>query len=268
MVSGNQIPVLGEAINYFLAGLASQEMGSDQQEIYHFVRWFGSKRSLAEITAVEIANYAERLSLSDTEYLKKLEIVRAFLIYARKKGWCQTNLSVHLKAKKGKPKKKETATRSRPETVWLSQQGYQELTSELEILKIKRLEAIDEVQKAAADKDFRENVPLDAAKEKRGKLEGQIIALEDTLKAAAVIDRGDKNETGIIDIGDSVVLLNLDSGEELHYTLVSPKEVDPVNGKISGASPIGKAVIGKGQGETVEVTAPAGKLRYQIKQIE
>jgi len=64
------------------------------------------------------------------------------------------------------------------------------------------------------------------------------------------------------------VLLDLASDEELRYVLVSPREVDPVRGKISVVSPIGKAVIGQRQGDIVEVAAPVGKLRYQIKQVE
>lgn len=93
------------------------------------------------------------------------------------------------------------------------------------------------------------------------------MELEETLKSAVIIDEKRQN-TLKVGVGDSVVLRDLDSGEELRYTLVSPREVDPVRGKISSASPIGQAIIGGGQGETVEVVAPAGKLRYQIKQIE
>ena len=69
-------------------------------------------------------------------------------------------------------------------------------------------------------------------------------------------------------MGDSIVLGDIVSGEELRYTIVSPREVDPTKGKISSHSPIGKAVIGRAWGEIVEITAPLGKLRYQIKQIE
>ena len=91
--------------------------------------------------------------------------------------------------------------------------------------------------------------------------------MEETLKSAVIIN--EKQETSFrIGIGDSVILCDLNSGEELRYTLVSPREVDPARGKVSSASPIGRAVIGKSQGEIVEVVAPAGKLRYQIKQVE
>jgi transcription elongation factor GreA len=266
--SDRQNPSLGEAGNYFLAALASEERGSSQQEVYRFLRWFGGKRSLNQLTAAEVANYAERLSLSDTDYTRKLALLRAFLVYARKKGWSETNLGTHLKARKGKTRKQSSSLRSSPETVFLTQEGLADLESELAILHGKSAEAIEEIRKAAADKDFRENAPLHAAREQRGKLEGRIMELEELLKSAAVVDAGTKKDTLRADIGDNVVLLDLDSGEELRYMLVSPSEVDPVRGKISNASPIGKAVKGKEEGEIVEAVAPAGKLRYQIKRVE
>jgi len=61
---------------------------------------------------------------------------------------------------------------------------------------------------------------------------------------------------------------DISSGEELCYRIVNPREVDPTQGKISGVSPLGKALIGREEGETVEVAVPAGKLRYQVKRIE
>ena len=69
-------------------------------------------------------------------------------------------------------------------------------------------------------------------------------------------------------IGDMVVLYDPASKEELVYTIVHPREVDPTKGKISGVSPIGKAIIGRGEGEIVEVVVPAGTMRYQIKKVE
>jgi transcription elongation factor GreA len=258
---------LGEAAGRFLTSLPVEDRGTNQQEIYKFVRWYGWERPFTRLTAPEIANYAERLSQSDTDYLKKLELIRAFLIYARKEGWRRDNLAVHLKARKGKTKVTASVRRSRLEPFKLTQQGYDELKAELATLQSRRPQIIDDMRRAAADKDFRENAPLDAAKEQRGQLEGRIMELEEILSSAVIIDEKRK-DTPRVNIGDSIILQDLASGEELHYTLVSPREVDATGGKISGASPIGKAAIGKGQGEVVEVDVPAGKLRYQIKQIE
>ncbi len=258
---------LGDAASRFLASLPPGERGSNQQEIYKFVRWFGGERPFAELTTAEVDNYAERLSTSDTDYMRKLELMRVFLVYAKKEGWSKSNPATHLKARKGETRLASPSRQNSPETTFLTRQGYTELEAELAVLYSKRVEAIDEMRKAAADKDFRENVPLQAAREQRGQLEGRIMELEETLKSAAVINEKQK-ATLKVGIGDSVILGDLNSDEELRYTLVSPREVDPARGKISNASPIGRAIVGKGQGEIVEIAVPAGKLRYQIKQIE
>jgi len=263
---GSQSLSLGEAASQFLVSLPLRAREVSQQEVFRFARWYGWERPFAELTAPNVANYAERLSLSDADYTKKLELIRAFLVYAKKEGWSKTNLAVHLRPKKVKPSQ-ISPRRGLPEAISLTKQGYAELEAELAALKDKRPQAIEEMRKAAADKDFRENAPLGAAREQRGYLEGRIKELEETLKSAAIID-DKQGGTSKVGVGDSIILLDLASGVELRYMLVSPKEVDLAKAKISSASPIGKAVIGRGQGEVVEVTAPAGKLRYQIKQIE
>lgn len=262
----NQSLSLGEAAGRFLASLSPEERGVSQQEVYRFVRWYGRERSFAGLTAPEVANYAEQLSLSDTDYIKKLELIRGFLVYARKEKWTNTNLAAHLRLRKGKNQALSSIRRGSAETILLTRQGYAELEAELSALKTKRPEVIDEIRRAAADKDFRENAPLEAARQEHGQLEGRIRELEGTLKSAMVIDEKGKSALKV-SIGDSVVLRDLASGEEWRYTLVSPKEVDPTKSRISSLSPIGRAIIGQNQGKIVEVTVPAGKLRYEIKQI-
>jgi len=264
--SGIQNLSLGEAATRFLASLPSGEEAGVQQEVYRFARWYGWEQAISELTAPEVANYAEHLSLSDADYKKKLKLIQAFLVYAKKEEWIKNNLSTHLKAKKGKAKLQPSFRQSSRETISLTQQGYDALKAELDALKSKRFEAIDEMRRAAADKDFRENAPLEAAREQRGHLEGQIKGLEETLKSAVVI--GEKREVALkVSLGDSIILRDLASGEELHYTMVNSQEVDPTKGKISNVSPIGKAIIGRNQGEIIEITVPAGKLRYQIEQV-
>jgi transcription elongation factor GreA len=260
-----QSPGLGDAAGQFLAKLSTQERAASQPEVYKFVRFYGWERPLDKITAHEVASYAEQLSQSDTDYAKKLELIRAFLAYAKKEGWSRTNMASHLKTRRAKAVP-QAAMRSLPD-VSLSRQRYDELEAELADLKSKSYELIDAIRLAAADKDFRENAPLAAAREERGHVEGRIRELEEILKATTII--GEKREPGLkIVIGDSIVLRDLTSGDELHYIIVDPREVDPTRGKISIASPLGKALIGRNGGEVVEVTVPAGKLRYQIQRVE
>lgn len=263
---GQPKPILGEAASLYLARLPPGEREKSQPEVHKFVRWFGRERSLAELTAPEIANYAERLSLSDTEYSQKLELIRAFLTHAKKAGWSQTNLATHLKAKKTKNGALSSARPGLPEVVPLTRQGYAELEAELTALKQKRPQLIEEMHRAAADKDFRENAPLAAAREQRGYLEGRIKELEETLKAARIISQ-EQTPARKISIGDRLILCDLTSGEELKYIIVTPREVNPSQGKISSASPLGQVLLGRSEGEVVTVSMPAGKWRYQIKKI-
>lgn len=267
MPSSNQNLKLGEVASRFLVSLPPEEVGISQQVIYRFVRWFGRERPLAELAADEIANYAHRISSSDADYLIKLDLVRAFLTHARKAGWVKNNLAIHLKTKKGKPKSATGEKRASPIAIALTQQGYDEIKDELGNLKRQRPQIIEEMRMAAQDKDFKENAPLDAAKERLGHLEGKIRELEETLKLAKLVE--EKAEiSSKLGIGNSIVLIDMASGEELHYTIVNPREVDLTRGKISSASPLGKAIIGRGRGDIVEIVAPAGRLRYRIEKIK
>jgi transcription elongation factor GreA len=149
----------------------------------------------------------------------------------------------------------------------LTQEGYASLEKELAELKGRRFQLIEEIRRAAADKDFRENVPFHAAREAKGHVDGRIMELEATLKSARILDAAEDTSLHIT-IGHTILLCDLSSGEECRYMLVSPREVDLAKGRISSASPIGRAVIGKSEGETAEVAAPAGKTQYRIKRIE
>lgn len=266
-MSDNHNLSIGEAANIFLGSLAGDGLEASQQEVQRFVRWYGRERPLSELSAPEVANYAERLSFSDSDYEKKLELIRSFLAYARKKGWCDINLAVHLKTRKGKSRLQPSAIKESAEPVTLTRQGHAELEAELVSLKSRRTHAIEEVRRAAADKDFRENAPLETARQQHGQLVGRIRELEQILKAATIVE--EKQETALkIGVGESVVLRDLASGEELRYMIVSPKEVDPARARISNVSPIGKAIMGRSAGEEVDVTVPSGKRRYRIEHVE
>jgi transcription elongation factor GreA len=267
MDSNNSEIKMAEAAACFIASLSAEEKESHQPILNHFVRWFGKGRVFGDIMPPEIANYTERLSISDGEYMKKLEAIKGFLAYAKKEHFIKTNLSTHLKTKKGKLKVDKNIKKSTVEKVTLTTEGYEKVKKELEVLKEQRPEAIEEVSKAAADKDFRENAPLDAARERLSHIEGKINELEELLKKSEIFD-GCSKDNGRVGIGDCIVLTDLSNMEILQYTLVSAREFDPSNGKISGTSPLGKALIGKRAGDNIEVTVPLGKLCYKIEKIE
>ena len=257
---------LAQAATQFLAGLSPPEREQSQQELNKFVRWYGMERPTREVAAHEVANYAERMEGSSSNALKRLEPVRAFLSYAKKEGLTQTNLAIHLRLKKSPPKRGLPDKERRKEAVALTLQCYQKLKEELLALQGERPKIADQIRRAAADKDFRENAPLDAAKDYQGKVEARIRELENILKSAVLAAK--EVDTTKVSRGCTVVLQDLSSGEELRYTLVHPNEASPTKGKISVASPTAKALLGRRKGEVVEVAAPVGTLRYRIEKIE
>jgi transcription elongation factor GreA len=261
-----ETPNLGEAASQYLAGLPAEDREASQHEIYKFIRWFGRERTFDGMNPPEIDDYSENAARSDPGHVERLSLVRAFLSYAKKKGWSQDNLSTHLKAKKIKARSVTPSRYESHEKTSMTKEGYTKMSDELASLKEERYVVIEEMTRAAADKDFRENAPLHAAREKRGMIEGRIIEIEATLKASVVIDENNKSSQGVY-IGRKFILCDPQKGTEVCYTLVGPREADPSKGRISSVSPIGKAVMGKKQGEAIEINAPSGKICFQLKQI-
>lgn len=266
-MSEQQNPTLDEAVTAFLATLTPEKKQESQQELNRFVRWFGGERRIGELTAREIGEYGEWLSSYVQDAAKKIEPVKGFLSYSKKTKFTGINLAPHLRV--SKTKKGPVIKRAQKETdeIHLTHEGHAAIKSELEALKNERPRVAEQIRHAAADKDFRENAPLEAAKEHQGHVEGRIRELEATLKGATIME-GKTTITLRVGIGCTVGLCDLSSGEQLHYKLVSPSESNPAKGKLSIASPTGKALVDKEIGAIVEVVAPVGTFKYRIEDIK
>lgn len=146
----------------------------------------------------------------------------------------------------------------------MTQEGLNKLEQELQMLKtVKRKEVAERIKQAIEFGDISENSEYEDAKNEQAFIEGRIITLEKMLRNVKVIEPSD-NESGIVHIGSKVTLQDLETGDELVYTLVGSAEADPLNNKISNVSPVGKAIIGRKVGEIIDVMAPAGSVKYKI----
>lgn len=152
--------------------------------------------------------------------------------------------------------------------VYLSREGYEKLREELEYLKTtKRREISKAIGEARLQGDLSENAEYDAAKEAQGHCEARIAELEGKLSNVRIIE--DLNiPSDKVYIGAIVTLQDLDSGETMKYTMVSPEEADYESNKLSIMSPVGKGLLGKSEGQDVDVQVPAGTLRYKVLKIE
>ena len=262
--SDRGVVTLSEAAARFLSALPSEGREESRGEIYRFVRWYGADRPITELRGHDVALYAESLGPATADVLRRAETLRSFLASAKKEGLTTTNLATHLRLRKSPTSTEGGAVTATPSQ--LTAEGHASLAAELESLKAQRPAIAEELRRAMVDKDFRENAPLDATRERQAHVEGRIRQLETILKHAQVIGRqavaGAKTH-----LGSTVILRDLASGSDVRYTLVSPSEVNPAEGKISIASPVGKALLNRTLGDEVEVSVPAGRLRFRIEEI-
>lgn len=152
--------------------------------------------------------------------------------------------------------------------VILTQEGHDKLEKELNYLKTeKRAEIADRIKVALGFGDLSENSEYDEAKTAQAENEVKIVELENKLRHAKIIDEKEI-DTETVQIGNSVKVLDIEFNEKIEYTIVGTTEVNLSENKISNESPLGEALLGAKKNETVEVKAPAGKMKYKILAIK
>jgi len=147
---------------------------------------------------------------------------------------------------------------------YISKEGLEQLKKELEDLKLKRQEIANRLEEAKALGDLSENTEYLQAREAQAFNEGKIIELEGALREAIIISKSGKNS--IVQIGSVVEVSS--KGNKQVFTIVGSKEANPLEGKISNESPLGKAFLGHKVGDNVEVETPRGKMNYKIISIK
>lgn len=147
-------------------------------------------------------------------------------------------------------------------------EGEKALQQELvQLKKIERPAVIEAIAEARAHGDLKENAEYHAAREKQGFIEARIKDIEGKLSNAQVIDLRTLPQTGKVIFGVSVELVNLQDNESVVYKIVGEDEADVHQGKISVTSPIARALIGKEEGQTVDIKTPGGEVSYEIVEV-
>ena len=267
MAEPSRAVTLLDAVGLYISSLKTKAAASpSRQEVLRFAQWCGSDRIIGDIRPPDIEEYGTQAagSVARRDAPERLREVRQFLTFAHKKGLIQQNLARYLRVPKAKL---PAAARSRngPATIEITAEGLAQIESELEGLRSKRGPIAAEIRRAAADKDVRENAPLEAAREQLGQLEARIGELEKALESAVTVERSGPSKS--VGVGSKVLLREVASGRETAYTIVGALEADPLEGKISDVSPVGKALINQAVGREVSVTTPRGMMKYLIKRV-
>ncbi len=154
------------------------------------------------------------------------------------------------------------------EEILLTQEGYNKIVEEHEYLvATKRKEVAERLKEAISYGDLSENAEYDAAKDEQAELEERVMKLEEMMRKAKIIDE-DAAPNDQVSVGHKITVYSVENKEEMEFTIVGSTEADPFAGKISNESLVGKGLLGKKIGETVEITVPDGVVHYEITGID
>lgn len=154
------------------------------------------------------------------------------------------------------------------EKTFMTQEGYEKTVERLNFLKsVKRQEVANKIAEARSYGDLSENSEYDIAREEQASVEAEIFDLEGKLKSVEIIDPKKVN-TNKVGVGCKVTITNLKTKQNFEYTIVGDTDSDPLNGKISNASPIGAGLMGKKVDEIAVIKTPAGLVQYKITKIQ
>lgn len=147
--------------------------------------------------------------------------------------------------------------------------GAERLREELQKLKsVDRRQVVEAIAEARKHGDLKENAEYHAAKERQSFIEGRIMEIESKLSRANVIDITKLDNQGKVIFGATVHLANITTDENVIYQIVGEDEADIKNRKISVNSPVARAMIGKHEGDVIELKAPSGVVEYEILKVE
>jgi len=148
----------------------------------------------------------------------------------------------------------------------LTAEGLAKIEQELQELKgPRRKELAQRLKVAISYGDLKENSEYHSAKEDQAFMETRILTLERMLRTARIVEASDASKVGV---GSVALLHDIEYDEKIEYRLVGPAEADVINNQISYESPLGKELIGKKVGDIIEVSAPAGIIKYELLEIK
>ena len=148
-----------------------------------------------------------------------------------------------------------------------TQDGYDELVKEYKFLTTEKREQVRRaIDEARSFGDLSENSEYDEARNEQAKTEARIAELKEMMENAVIVDEA-KLDASVVSLGSFVKVYDVDFEEDVEYMIVGSNEANPMDGKISDLSPIGRALIGKKAGDTVEVTAPGGTIKLEVREV-
>jgi transcription elongation factor GreA len=263
-MSSRQI-TLGQALAEYLQTLKPDVRRSHEQPIRRFVEYHAESTLVTSLSGSHVERYAEQqISIADPAAAERVQALKAWFVYLKKREYTEANLGVHIRARRAQASRTSSGPRVDETPVEMTRGGFEALQEELQDLERQRTELRQAVEHARSDGDLRENAPYHAAREALALVENRIRQIEESLRRATIVERptGDRATVGSI-----VRVVNLDDEKTFEYRLVSPREANAAEKKISVESPVGRELLGRAPGDEVVVATPRGQVRFRIEAV-
>tara|TARA_B110000438_G_C15648790_1_gene578613 strand:+ start:81 stop:944 length:864 start_codon:yes stop_codon:yes gene_type:complete len=261
---------LEEAMKFYVKTLPDDQRMRERAIISDFSKNIGQLKKLSLLKPPEVGDYSQILTsrMANTDTQERLAIVKLFLTYLHEHELINPDLNIpsHLRSKRIiTTRKTKSSIKTFEEGPKLTRTRHKTLLSQLEKLNKQKMSLATDIQNAAADGDVRENAPLEAAREAQGMVMSKITDIENLMRGAIIVDDNSQSQIkGKINIGSKVSIENQATKTVLNFQLVDYHEADPLSGKISSESPVGKVILGKSKNEIVSVKSPSGLIDYKI----
>lgn len=257
---------LGQAFTEYLDSLKPVDRHKHEGYVRKYVEHVGAEVPLTFLSGARVESYAEQqIRSSDPKAQERVESLKNWFQFLKKRGYVQVNYGIHIRVRRAVGRSSGSGpVRLEDTPVEMTAEGLEGLKNELEAISAQRAALVQAVSTAREDKDFRENAPLEAAREALAFADQRQKQIETALKRAIVVQRtgGD-----VSTVGSTVKVTRLDKAEEREFKLVGQREANAKEQKISVDSPVGKELLGRRVGDEVEVSVPSGTIYYRIEAI-
>lgn len=253
---------LGEAMAEYLQHVKPDLRSSYGTYIRKFVEYSGDDSLVSGLSGSRVELYAEQqIKASDPAAPERVAALKAWFQYLKKKEYATANYGVHIRVRRAAGRAAGAqSVRIEQAPIEMTAEGIAELRKQYEELQSRHNDLIKAVEIARSDGDLRENAPYHAAREALSFHQQKMKELENSLGRAIVVEAGASRST----VGSTVKVTNLDRGTQHDYVLVSAREANAGQSRISVESPVGKELLGRREGEEIVVAAPSGEMHFRI----
>jgi transcription elongation factor GreA len=258
---------LGEALNEYLSSLKIAQRHEHEHYVRKYVEHADPLTLCSSLSGSRVESYAEsQIRSSDPNAQKRVEALKAWFQFLKKKNYCNANYGINVRVRRTGGRAGTSAVRVEEAPIEMTADGLEALKKELSEIESKVPDLVKAIEHARSDGDLRENAPYHAAREALAFTNDRKQRIETSLKRAVVVDASGRDE-GLAALGSLVTVTHIERNRQETYQLVSSRDANARERRISVESPVGKVLLGRRIGDEVEVEAPQGTMRYRVDSV-